>query len=138
MELKLKRIWRKKYTIGKLYIDGVYFCDTLEDRVIDLDMSGKFEDDEVKVMKETAIPYGKYKITLRKSPRFKRILPYLHDVPHFEGVLIHRGNTLEDTAGCILVGENSKVGMVLNSKTYENRLVQMMKGVKEITIEITN
>ena len=85
------------------------FCDTLEPRVIDLDMSGKFEDDEVKVMKETAIPYGKYKITLRKSPRFKRILPYLHDVPHFEGILIHRGNTLEDTAGCILVGKTPKL-----------------------------
>ena len=137
MILTLKRIALKEtYTIGRLYIDGVYYCDTLEDKVIDLDRSGKFEGDEVKVYRETAIPYGKYKVSLRRSPKFKRDLPYLHDVPHFEGILIHRGNTNKDTWGCILVGENKEVGMVLNSKGYENALVKRMRKEREITIEI--
>lgn len=137
MILTLKRIaLRETYTIGRLYIDGVYYCDTLEDKVIDLDRSGKFEGDEVKVYRETAIPYGKYKVSLRRSPKFKRDLPYLHNVPHFEGVLIHRGNTNKDTWGCILVGENKEVGMVLNSKGYENELVKRMRKEREITIEI--
>lgn len=128
MKLLLKRIALKDtYTIGKLYIDGVYFCDTLEDAVRD-----------VKIKHETAIPKGIYKITLVSSPRFKRILPRLHDVPGFTGILIHRGNTIDDTSGCILVGENKKKGMVLNSTKYEVELVKKMteSNSKNITIEI--
>lgn len=128
MKLLLKRIALKdNYTIGKLYIDGKYFCDTLEDAVRD-----------VKIKHQTAIPKGIYKVTLTASPRFKRILPRLHDVPEFTGVLIHRGNTIDDTSGCILVGENKKKGMVLNSTKYEVELVTILtkSNSKNITIEI--
>lgn len=128
MKLLLKRIALKdNYTIGKLYIDDKYFCDTLEDAVRD-----------VKIKHQTAIPKGIYKVTLTASPRFKRILPRLHDVPEFTGVLIHRGNTIDDTSGCILVGENKKKGMVLNSTKYEVELVTILtkSNSKNITIEI--
>ena len=128
MKLLLKRIALKdNYTIGKLYIDDKYFCDTLEDAVRD-----------VKIKHQTAIPKGIYKVTLTASPRFKRILPRLHDVPEFTGVLIHRGNTIDDTSGCILVGENKKKGMVLNSTKYEVELVTILtkSNSKNISIEI--
>lgn len=128
MKLLLKRIALKdNYTIGKLYIDDKYFCDTLEDAVRD-----------VKIKHQTAIPKGIYKVTLTASPRFKRILPRLHDVPEFTGVLIHRGNTIDDTSGCILVGENKKKGMVLNSTKCEVELVTILtkSNSKNITIEI--
>ena len=128
MKLLLKRIALKEdYTIGKLYINDKYFCDTLEDAVRD-----------VKIKHKTAIPKGIYKVTLTASPRFKRILPRLHNVPEFTGVLIHRGNTIDDTSGCILVGENKKKGMVLNSTKYEVELVTILtkSNSKNITIEI--
>ena len=121
MELVLKRIaLRETYTIGHLYVNGKYFCDTCEDKVRDLTK-------ESKVYAETAIPYGRYKICLCISPKFKRLLPKLLNVPHFEGVLIHRGNTAADSAGCILVGENKEVGKVLNSTKMEQNLVSMLK-----------
>ena len=128
MKLLLKRIALKdNYTIGKLYIDDKYFCDTLEDAVRD-----------VKIKHQSAIPKGIYKVTLTASTRFKRILPRLHDVPEFTGVLIHRGNTIDDTSGCILVGENKKKGMVLNSTKYEVELVTILtkSNSKNISIEI--
>lgn len=137
MKLLLKRLYfNDKYTIGKLYIDGVAFCETLEDRVIDTDKSGKFEGDEKKTYGETAIPYGTYKVTITLSPRFRRWLPLLHDVPNFEGVRIHRGNTAEDTHGCILVGQNKIKGQVVNSAHTEIELMKRLKGEKDITIEI--
>jgi hypothetical protein len=118
--LKIKRIaFKEKYTIGKLYINGEYFCDTLEDAVR-----------EKKIKHETAIPKGEYEVIMYNSPRFKRLLPLLKDVPNFTGILIHRGNTNADTSGCILVGENKKVGMVLNSKKYETDLVAILDSPK--------
>jgi hypothetical protein len=130
MNIQLKRRYLGEgYTIGSLSIDGQYFCDTLEDAVR-----------QVKVYGKTAIPYGRYNIILNVSPRFGRILPRLLDVPQFEGVLIHRGNTAEDTAGCILVGENKVKGKVINSTPYEIGLVKMMQEAidrgENITIEI--
>lgn len=123
MKLKLKRIALKPtYTIGKLYIDDVYFCDTLEDTVRDKNKNGKFDAGEYKIYGQTAIPYGKYEIKWTYSPRFKRYMPLLMDVPSFSGVRIHSGNTAKDSLGCILVGENSKVGMVLNSRATVNKL----------------
>ena len=141
MKLKVKRVFLgDNYTIGKMYINDEYFCDTIEDKVIDLNRDGKFTGDEVKVYGETAIPYGVYEVELNMSPRFKRLLPRLKDVNHFEGVLIHRGNTAKDSSGCILVGENSQKGMVLNSTKYELELVKRMKlavdSGESVSIEI--
>lgn len=137
IKLLLKRIARKPgYTIGKLFVDGVYFCDTLEDTDrLDKGMSP----DEIKAKKipgQTAIPEGTYKVIVNISPKFKRLLPRLINVPGYEGVLIHRGNTAADTAGCILVGENKQVGKVLNSIYYEESLVDILKHADNISIEI--
>ena len=122
MELQVKRIAKREaYTIGRLYIDGDYFCDTLEDRVRDLSK-------EAKVKGRTAIPAGRYRLVLTYSPRFKRILPLLVDVPFFSGVRIHRGNTHQDTEGCILVGYNREVGKVLESAATEQRLMAVLQN----------
>ena len=134
MRLILKRLYLKTdYTIGKLYMDGKYFCDTLEDQVRDLTK-------EKKIPGKTAIPAGTYEIVVNVSPRFKRKLPRLLDVPGFDGILIHRGNTAEDTAGCILVGENRERGKIINSTRYEVQLTGIIGRVQEkggkITIEI--
>ena len=117
MNLLFKRIALKpEYTIGKLYIDGLYFCDTLEDTVREKKIAGK-----------TAIPEGTYQVIVNRSPKFKRDLPLLLDVPNFEGIRIHRGNTVKDTSGCILVGENKVKGKVINSTKYETLLTAILK-----------
>ena len=122
MELRVQRIAkRESYTIGRLYIDGERFCDTLEDKVRDLSK-------EEKVKGQTAIPTGRYRVYLTYSPRFKRILPLLEDVPHFTGVRIHRGNTAKDTEGCILVGFNREIGKVLDSAATEQRLMAVLQN----------
>lgn len=121
MTLLLKRIaLRDTYTIGKLYIDGVYQCDTVEDKVRNLDK-------EKKVYGETAIPYGAYKVSWTYSPKFKKYMPLLEDVPHFAGIRIHSGNTAKDSLGCIIVGENKQKGMVLNSRATVNKLYPLIK-----------
>lgn len=122
MEITLERLCKKdSYTIGRMSLNGKYFCDTLEDPVRDIapDGSGK-------VPGKTAVPEGRYKIFVDESPRFKRLLPRLLAVPHFIGVRIHAGNTASDTEGCILVGENKAKGKVLDSRTYEARLVSIL------------
>ena len=129
MKLTLKRIaLRDTYTIGKLYIDDVYFCDTLEDKVRDLNKNGIFDNNEYKVKGKTAIPYGEYEVIWSYSPRFKRYTPRLLNVNSFAGVLIHSGNTSEDTEGCILVGQNKQVGKVLNSRQTVNKLYPIIKN----------
>ena len=129
-KLLLRRIAKKPtYTIGKLYVDGTYFCDTIEDKVRDLPR-------EPKVYGETAIPAGTYKVIVNISPKFKRLLPRLLNVPYFDGILIHRGNTEKDSAGCIILGENKVVGKVINSTGYEQRLVELLKNEKDIQIEV--
>ena len=134
MELQLKRIAKREtYTIGKLSIDGQRYCDTCEDRVRDLPR-------EPKVPGETAIPPGRYRVIVNYSSKFRRKLPRLLNVPYFEGILIHRGNTAKDSAGCILVGENRVVGKVLNSTQYEQDLTARLQAVQkkgeEIWIEV--
>lgn len=141
MKLELeRRFFGESYTIGSLSIDGKKFCDTLEDRVRDLNKNGVFDGDEKKVYGETAIPYGTYDVVVDYSPKFKRELPRLQNVRHFEGILIHRGNTAEDSAGCILVGENKVKGKVINSTPYEKELVRILKEAQDrkepITIKI--
>ena len=94
MELKLERDSLKEdCTLGKLYIDNVFFCYTVEDKVR-----------EVKIKDITAIPYGRYKVILNMSNRFKKVMPLLLDVPFFEGVRIHSGNDATASSGCIILG----------------------------------
>ena len=141
MELKLRRIAKKNgYTIGKLSIDGKYFCDTLEDS--DRELSSSMSLDVLKKKKLahiTAIPTGRYEVTmsvisprLSKSKFYKQYgdgrIPRLLNVPAFEGILIHCGNTAKDTDGCILVGKNSKVGMVLDSKITYSKLYPLLEA----------
>lgn len=108
MLVKVVRTFKgSEYTIGKLYIDNNYFCDTLEDTV-----RPKGE----KIYGKTAIPAGKYKVKKTYSPRFKKQLPEILNVPNFAGVRIHAGNTAKDTEGCILLGLNKTKGAVLCSQ----------------------
>lgn len=138
MELKLERLYKKEeYTIGKLYIDNVYFSDTIEDK--DRGLNQNMSEDQIKKIKVyglTAIPAGRYRITLTYSPKFKRILPYVNDVKGFSGIRMHAMNTALDSLGCIGVGKNKKKGMILESKKYEQMLIDRMKGQNEIFIDI--
>ena len=140
MKLTLKRIaLRSTYTIGRLYVDGNYFCDTLEDTVRDLNKDGKFDNGEKKVYAKTAIPYGTYDIKWTYSPRFKKYTPQLMNVPSFEGIRIHAGNTSADTEGCLLLGENKQVGKVINSRATINKFYPLIKKAcsnGKVTIEI--
>lgn len=140
MKLTLKRIaLRPTYTIGKLYIDDAYFCDTLEDTVRDTNKSGKFDNGEQKIKGKTAIPYGTYEIKWTYSPRFKKYTPQLMNVPSFEGIRVHAGNTSADTEGCLILGENKQVGKVLNSRATINKFYSIIKEAcsnGKVTIEI--
>jgi hypothetical protein len=129
MELLLERKWCKPdYTIGRLYINNKFYCNTLEDTVRDINKNGTFDCGEFKISGHTAIPYGTYEVIVNYSPKFKRELPRLLNVKHFDGILIHRGNTNRDSSGCILVGENTKKGAVLNSTKYELELTKLIKS----------
>ena len=110
MRLTLMRIAnRPTYCIGKLYVDGVYVCDTLEDTDRGLDDTMDVEEiKKLKVYGKTAIPVGIYPVTITYSPRFKKNLPLLLNVKGYEGIRIHSGNTDKDTLGCILVGQNKQ------------------------------
>lgn len=109
MKINVKRTFKgQEYTIGKLYIDGHYLCDTLEDTV---------RPAGIKIAGKTAIPAGTYKVKKTMSPRFKKVLPEILNVPGFSGVRIHSGNSADSTEGCVLLGLNKKKGMVLDSQT---------------------
>lgn len=152
MKLLLKRIAKKeKYTIGRLYIDGEYFCDTIEDK--DRGLTDKMTVEEIKKKKvyaETAIPTGTYQITLNVvSPKFckkqfyynnanKGRVPRLLDVKGFDGVLIHTGNTEKDSLGCIIIGENKVIGKVINSQATFIKFYKKLQTAKDkiyITIQ---
>lgn len=123
MKILIERRWRKEdYTIGILYVNGVRLCNTLEDAVRSEKVYGK-----------TAIPAGTYRVLMNTvSPKFQDrawakpyggIVPRLRNVPDFQGVLIHPGNTAADTDGCILVGDNTIKGQLTNST---NRYYELM------------
>lgn len=152
MELQLKRRFRgPKYTVGSLFVNGVYECDTLEDT--DRGLTDEMGVEVIKAKKiygETAIPSGTYDIDMNTvSPKFKDRpwakfcggkLPRLLNVKGYEGVLIHVGNKAEDTLGCILVGDNKVKGQVINStSTFQQLYLQMLKAHtrgEKITITI--
>ena len=143
MKLTLNRKFKgQTYTIGDLSIDGKFFCNTIEDAVRELPATcpdtprGRSCTCKEKVYAKTASPAGTYKVTLQYSPRYKKKMPYLHDVPHFLGILIHSGNTEVDSAGCIIVGKNTVKGKVLESRTTFQKLYAILESERDITIQI--
>ena len=134
MKLSVERVWKKAtYTVGRLYVNDRLYCNTLEDVIRNLDK-------EAKVPGKTAIPAGTYKVIFNWSPKFGRNLPRLLNVPHFDGILIHPGNTAEDSAGCILVGKNTEVGRLTESRYTSDCLNVLIEDAQrhgeEITIDI--
>lgn len=138
MEILIKRIAKlNEYTIGNLYIDDQYFCNTLEDTDRGLkDCQPLLYIKAKKIFSKTAIPTGTYKVELTYSPRFKRILPLLVGVKGFDGIRIHQGNFPKDTEGCILVGKNTFKGGISESKETLEKLLKKLEGQKEINITI--
>ncbi len=150
MELILKRIAkRKNYTIGRLYIrteeveefrtytSDKYLCDTLEPPCIEMKVDRTVEEvlndkSLLKSIKPCAIPEGEYRVSMTYSPRYKTQLPLITGDSRFnslwQGIRIHAGNTAKDTQGCILVGENKIVGMVLNSRLTLTKVKNLLKG----------
>ena len=118
-------------TLGELLLDGVHEAWTVEDEVRD-----------VKIPGETAIPAGKYRVVLTMSKRFGKVLPELLNVPNYEGVRIHSGNTAADTHGCILIGEEKSPTGVLRSREAMVELMAALTGViengEQVWIEVKN
>ena len=139
MRLTLMRIANKStYTIGKLYIDGCYYCDVLEDtdRGLDDDMK-ESEILKKKIKGQTAIPTGTYPVKITYSPKYKKLMPLIDNVKGYSGIRIHSGNTHKDTEGCLLVGKNKEVGKVLESRKTFNALYKILTETKEnIIIDI--
>lgn len=139
MEITVIRRWKKDtYTIGDLYIDGKWFCNTIEDKDRNLYQGMSLEwIKELKVYGQSAIPYGRYKITMKiQSPKYANskqyekcngYIPRLENVPGFDGILCHIGNTAKDSYGCILLGENKVKGMVVNSTTFFWKFYDILK-----------
>lgn len=143
MKITLKRKFiGATYTIGDLFIDNDFFCHTIEDKVRELPAfcprtpKGLDCQCKEKVYAQTAIPEGTYKVTMEYSPRFKRVLPRLHNVPHFIGILIHSGTDENSSAGCIIVGMNKVKGKVIESRKTSDALNKILNGAKDITITI--
>jgi len=129
MELKLvRKEFTDDSTIGEFFVNGKFECFTLEDKVR-----------PVKIKGMTAIPTGAYEIVITFSERFKRLLPLFLNVPNFDGVRIHAGNTSKDTEGCILVGQTKKKDFVGNSKAAFEALFKKLQAAakkEKIFIEI--
>lgn len=148
MKLLLKRIAKKaNYTIGNLYINGEWFSNTLEDTDRGLTQSMSLEEiKKKKIYGKTAIPTGTYQIDMNTvSPKFKNRawakpyegkIPRLIDVPGYEGVLLHPGNSEEDSLGCVLVGKNKVKGKVVESQATFHKLMKELKEKNNIIITI--
>ena len=153
LKLKLKRIAKRPtYTIGRLFVRGERFCDTLEDTDRGLKQTDSLASIKArKVYGETAIPAGTYKVAMNTvSPKYAAVswykqncnggrMPRLQSVPGCEGVLIHPGNTALDTLGCVLVGQNKQVGRLVNSRDTFAKLYKVLKEAadKGEAIELT-
>lgn len=142
MEIRVKRIARKDgYTIGQMSLNNEYFCDTLEDT--DRGLKNTMSVDEILSKKRkgiTAIPTGEYDVILTFSPKFKRVLPLLLNVPGYQYIRVHHGNLPSSTDGCLLVGENKIKGQIINSRATLERLMSVLleceKKKEKVTITI--
>lgn len=129
--VKIKRIaFKENYTIGRLYVDDIYICDTIEDKVRVLNSA------KDKVYGETAIPAGEYKADVAFSNKFRYNVVRLFGVPYFEGIYIHKGNTEKDSLGCIIVGYNDKKGWVSRPTEALNKLMAAIEGYDELKVII--
>ncbi len=143
MNITLHRKYLKPgYSIGILYVDGQRICETVEDE--DRGLSASMPLEEIKARKikgQTAIPVGIYQVVMSYSPRFKKMLPLIMNVPAYEGIRIHSGNTARDTEGCILCGRNTKVGMVTNSRYWTGKVINMIQAAinrnEQVKIRVT-
>lgn len=129
MEIEIKRLWKKDtYTIGKVYLNGKYFSDCLEDtdRGLTSDMSIT-EIKNKKVYGKTCIPSGLYTILYTYSPKYQRLMPLVDGVKGFSGIRIHSGNSAEDSLGCILLGFNKEKGKVLQSRDTCNKFYKLIE-----------
>lgn len=130
MQLQVvRKIFTDKSTIGDLSVNGVFECFTLEDKVR-----------PVKIKGETAIPAGTYEVAVTFSNKFQKFLPLLMNVPNFDGIRIHTGNTPKDTLGCILVGQGKGVDSISNSRLAFGPLFEKIQAVvrtEKVFIEIT-
>lgn len=128
MKLELHRKYRKNgYSIGLLYADSKFICNTLEDT--DRSLTSKMSEKQiatVKVKGNTAIPTGTYQVIMSWSQRFKRQMPLLCDVKGFSGIRIHSGNIASDTKGCILCGMNTSVGRITDSKFWTEKVYNLI------------
>lgn len=153
MEIIVERRWPKDtYTIGRLYIDGVLYGNTLEDKDRGLNQADPQEYiKRRKIAGETAIPKGKYRVTMNVvSPKYASVtwyknlcggkMPRLLEVPCFDGILIHPGSTALDTKGCILVGKNTKVGQLTESRDTFKTIYKLLRSAadkgEQIMLEI--
>ena len=153
MKIKVERRWPKAtYTIGRLYIDGIFYCNTLEDRDRGLKQTDPLTYIQArKIAGETAIPKGTYGVAMNvTSPKYAAVawywqfcrgkMPRLLAVPGFDGILVHPGSDALSTRGCILVGKNTKVGKLTDSKACFKEVYKLMKEAadrgEQITIEI--
>ena len=144
MKLRVERKYLgEKYTIGHMYIDfengtgWQYFCDTIEDKVRDLNKDGDLQDPgETKVYAETAIPYGTYTIMITKHVKWGILVPYLTDVKEFTGILIHSGVDETSSSGCLIVGYNKIKGKVVDSKIVFNKLMDLFKQYPQRSYKI--
>jgi hypothetical protein len=143
MNLRLDRVRiYPKWTTGQLYVNGTFFCFTLEDVVREIP---GVPVEKWKIQNETAIPQGKYRVVLENSPKFGDNTPTLVDVPGFKYIRVHSGNTDRDTDGCIIVGYSlSDQGIIVpgtsrpaRNDLREKLIAEVAKG-KEIWITITN
>jgi hypothetical protein len=144
MELRLERKYKKEtYTIGNLYVDGTWFCNTCEDKDRGLTQSMPLEMiKSKKVYGETAIPSGRYIVRLDiVSPKYSGVkwykdnfggrMPRLESVKGFSGILIHPGNSAIDSYGCIIVGLNKAKGKVLESRATFTKLWRLLEQARK-------
>lgn len=129
MNLELKRMrFKDKYTTGQLYIDGTFFCFTLEDKVRE-ELGVPVE--KWKIHGETAIPMGLYRVTLENSPKFGPDTMTIHDVPGFSKIRIHAGNTHVDTEGCVIVGYKIREDGVIVPGTTRTCVLDLKTRIKD-------
>jgi len=138
MKLLLQRkVLTDRYTQGVLYVNGIFFCHTIEDKV--RAKAGMWKR-IFKVKAQTAIPYGIYPVAVTWSPRFKRQLTGVFNVPDFEGIRIHNGTSELSSEGCIIVSHHvAAPGKLINDKAAMNQLCILIEDAQKkekVTIEI--